>query len=200
MIRKALTLGILTFLVQSQVNAEAPAEYQACAACHGAAAEGNPALGAPALAAQDGDYLLRQLNAFRAGQRGSESSYAQTMAASVSAVDEAAAKKLSDWLSSLPGAAKTATVENVDLRNGENLYNANCGACHGAGGKGNPLMGAPRLAGMDSAYMARQYAAYQQGKRGTHDRYGKQMAMMAKAVGDKGLVDTLAWLQVQGGK
>lgn len=44
--------------------------YQTCAACHGAAAEGNQAMGAPPLAGQYSWYLLRQLQAYRSGQRG----------------------------------------------------------------------------------------------------------------------------------
>ena len=45
--------------------------FQACAACHGANAQGNEALGAPALAGQNDWYLLAQLRNFRAGFRGS---------------------------------------------------------------------------------------------------------------------------------
>ena len=47
------------------------AAFQACAACHGANAQGNEALGAPALAGQNDWYLLTQLRNFRAGFRGS---------------------------------------------------------------------------------------------------------------------------------
>jgi cytochrome c553 len=44
--------------------------FQACAACHGADAQGNEALGAPALAGQNDWYLITQLRNFRAGFRG----------------------------------------------------------------------------------------------------------------------------------
>jgi cytochrome c553 len=43
---------------------------QMCGACHGPAAEGNPALNSPALAGADDWYLLGQLTAFREGKRG----------------------------------------------------------------------------------------------------------------------------------
>ncbi|MEZ5559336.1 MAG: c-type cytochrome [Pseudomonadales bacterium] len=46
------------------------AQYQACAVCHGAAAEGNAALNAPPLAGQSDWYLRRQLEHFRSGARG----------------------------------------------------------------------------------------------------------------------------------
>jgi cytochrome c553 len=43
---------------------------QFCGACHGPAAEGNPALNSPRLAGADDWYLLNQLRAFRDGVRG----------------------------------------------------------------------------------------------------------------------------------
>ena len=43
---------------------------QYCAACHGPAAGGNPALNSPRLAGSDDWYLLAQLEAFRTGGRG----------------------------------------------------------------------------------------------------------------------------------
>lgn len=55
--------------------------FQACAACHGANAQGNEALGAPALAGQNDWYLLTQLRNFRAGFRGThqEDTYGSQM-------------------------------------------------------------------------------------------------------------------------
>ena len=44
--------------------------YQPCATCHGADAEGNEALGAPALAGQNDWYMVTQLGNFLAGYRG----------------------------------------------------------------------------------------------------------------------------------
>ncbi|MFM1895857.1 MAG: hypothetical protein RLZZ385_931 [Pseudomonadota bacterium] len=44
--------------------------YQSCAACHGAEAQGNEALGAPQLAGQNDWYLVTQLKNFKAGYRG----------------------------------------------------------------------------------------------------------------------------------
>ncbi|TFH73409.1 c-type cytochrome [Gammaproteobacteria bacterium LSUCC0112] len=47
--------------------------YQTCAACHGAAGEGNEAMRAPALRGQNDFYLVNQLKNFKAGLRGSDS-------------------------------------------------------------------------------------------------------------------------------
>lgn len=55
--------------------------FQSCAACHGVNAEGNEALGAPALAGQNDWYMITQLRNFRAGFRGShqEDTYGSQM-------------------------------------------------------------------------------------------------------------------------
>ncbi len=57
--------------------------YQSCASCHGANAEGNEALGAPALAGQNDWYMITQIKNFRAGFRGahSEDTYGSQMLA-----------------------------------------------------------------------------------------------------------------------
>ncbi|GAC31336.1 c-type cytochrome [Paraglaciecola polaris] len=62
--------------------------YQGCAACHGADASGNKAIGAPALNGINDWYLLTQINHFRSGIRGTEPSdvYGQQMKAAVSTV------------------------------------------------------------------------------------------------------------------
>ncbi len=55
--------------VQGDVDAGARL-YTACAACHGADASGNEAMGAPALVGQNDWYLVTQLKNYLAGYRG----------------------------------------------------------------------------------------------------------------------------------
>lgn len=198
MIKTALALLCLVSSVTAA--ADAKLAYQACAACHGANGEGNAAIGAPQIAGQNQEYLLRQLIAFKEGARENDSSYAKVMSVAVTELGSDEIAPLSQYIASMNVTSKNAEKsKDSNLRNGENLYNANCGACHGSAGKGNPRLGAPKLAGMDTAYLLRQYTAFKNGKRGGAEsgRYGKQMAMMAKAVGDKGLSDTLDYLQAQ---
>lgn len=59
------------------------AAFQSCAACHGVNAEGNEALGAPALAGQNDWYLVTQLKNFRSSIRGAhrDDSYGAQMIA-----------------------------------------------------------------------------------------------------------------------
>lgn len=54
--------------------AKGASHYVTCGACHGAQAQGNYALQAPALAGQDDWYLKRQLENFRNGVRGAHAS------------------------------------------------------------------------------------------------------------------------------
>jgi cytochrome c553 len=65
--------------------------YAPCAACHGAQAEGNEALGAPALAGRNDWYLLHQLERFSMGQRGMD-------------VDDVAGQQMRAMMTSLPDA------------------------------------------------------------------------------------------------
>ena len=59
----ALGAGVASAATGQQLFAQ-------CVACHGAKGEGNPAVGAPAIAGQHVAYLQRQLRNFRAGVRG----------------------------------------------------------------------------------------------------------------------------------
>ena len=173
--------------------------FAPCVACHGADARGNSALGAPALAGQDADYLARQLMLFRNGQRGAvegDSFGAQMAPFAAMLADDAAVATVVAWVSALPPNPSVA-VGQGDARRGASLYNGNCGACHGGQAQGNPALKAPRLAGLDPAYLTRQLTHYRNGLRGTDpgDRPGRQMAMMAGTLTDKqSIADVLAYV------
>ncbi|HSC84955.1 MAG TPA: c-type cytochrome [Pseudomonas sp.] len=169
-----------------------------CVACHGANAEGNAAMGAPALAGQPADYLFRQLQHFRSGQRGAQagdSAGAMMIPMARSLPDEAAAQGVADYLSTLPKPAVAASVQG-DVVQGGKLYQAKCAACHGGKGEGNPAFSSPRLTQVGDQYLLLQVQHYRQGLRGYdgQDRYGKQMKMMAATVSDAELQDILAYL------
>jgi cytochrome c553 len=175
------------------------AEYAVCVACHGASGEGDAALNAPALAGQDADYLVRQLMHFKNGLRGADAAdvYGAQMRGMAATLDsEEAVIAVANYLAALP-AVVSSEVPEANLRNGENQYNGACGACHGGKAQGNPALNAPRLAGLDAAYLKRQYKNYGAGIRGAHpdDRYGKQMAMMANMLGsEQDLDDVIAFI------
>ncbi len=182
--------------------ARGKALFAACAACHGEAATGNSALHAPVLAGQDSAYIERQLRSFRAGLRGGSGSdtWAQQMRGmSLPIASDAAAADLAAWIATQPAPRSEGSLEG-DLRNGNNLWQGKCGACHGSAGEGYPALNAPRLRGQDSGYLRRQFLAFRSGARGAQpqDTYGKQMAVMAKTLDPgKELDDVLAWLHAQ---
>ena len=68
-----------------------------------------------------------------------------------------------------------------------------CSACHGQNGEGNMAMNAPRLAGQQGWYLARQLEAYRLGHRGTKpgDTFGMQMRPMASAVSTPVAIENL---------
>lgn len=79
--------------------------YTPCAACHGAAGEGNESLGAPALAGQNDWYLVTQIHNYRDGRRGTHTDdvRGQTMRPSVAALaDDAAIVDVVAYINSLP--------------------------------------------------------------------------------------------------
>lgn len=173
--------------------------YQSCVACHGAQAQGIPALSSPALAGLNADYVTRQLTHFKTQVRGNTNDpFAAQMLQSVKVLaDEQAIKQVADYIATLDVAKIESSLQG-DAKRGQNLYNGSCGACHGASGQGNPALHAPRLANQHSDYLVRQLQAFKQGKRGTEqvDKYGRQMAMMATSLNiEKDLPDILSYLQ-----
>ncbi|WP_439106857.1 c-type cytochrome [Congregibacter sp.] len=205
--RTLLRMAVLLVAIAAPTSWAADSEigkslYAPCVACHGADAAGIAAMNAPALTGQDAAYLERQLKYFKSGVRGSDSrdllgKQMQGMAALLP--DDAAVANVAAYISTLPQTTGPVAVDH-DQRNGEVQYNASCGACHGPGGKGNSSMNAPRLAGLDAAYLRRQYENFAEGIRGSHedDRLGRQMQMMATMLStEKDVDDVIGFLLSQ---
>ncbi len=180
------------------------AAYGVCVACHGVNGEGNAAMNSPVLAGLDQAYLVRQLGNFKAGIRGSDAGdiYGMQMRAMAATLaDDTAVANVSAYMASVPVVVITADVGDADLRNGENQYNAACGACHGGQAQGNSALNAPRLASQFRSYTERQYRNFGAGLRGTHpdDRFGRQMKMMSSMLSsEKDIADVMAFIQSQG--
>lgn len=178
--------------------------YAPCAACHGDQGQGNPLLDSPAVAGQDPAYLTRQLEQFRSGVRGSDPAdvpggQMRAMAATLSS--EATVADVVAYIETLSGAGGAARAPvPYDRRNGENQYNAACGACHGRRAEGNPRLHSPRLAGLDAAYLRRQYRNFASGVRGSdpNDQYGRQMQMMSTMLAtEQDLEDVIGFILAQ---
>ncbi|MBT8422296.1 MAG: c-type cytochrome [Gammaproteobacteria bacterium] len=176
--------------------------YATCVACHGANGEGNPALNAPKLAGIDDWYLKRQLQHYKAGIRGSDPAdilgmQMRGMAATL--VNEAAIDNVVAYIDTLPDVPAVPTIDG-DIERGKALYDT-CVNCHGGNGQGIWAMNAPRAAGMSDWYVAQQLRNFRDGIRGTHpdDRYGRQMAQMAKMLNEEQEInDLVAYMNTLG--
>jgi len=172
--------------------------YAVCGACHGAQAEGNPAVNAPKLSGQDGWYLARQLRNFKSGARGSNDKevFGKVMAPMAATLpDDAAINNVVAYIKTLPDTPAPATVKG-NVKDGEDTY-VTCGACHGVKGQGIQSTNAPRLKGMSDWYMVTQLKNFKQGIRGTHpkDLYGTQMNFMAAILtSDRDTDDLVAYI------
>lgn len=172
--------------------------YQNCLACHGASAQGNQILKAPALASQHQWYLAKQIKDLQSGIRGThpEDLLAKQMAPFVNNLTAIDIVNLSSYLSSLPVPSSKPELTG-DLKNGYRYYQSKCGACHGETGQGNKVFKAPKLSGLSGSYLQRQMSNFRNGIRGDHkdDKLGRQMALMARMSSGQELNDILFYLE-----
>lgn len=174
-------VGLSGFAIRSTLAATRAADQGvagSCAACHGSAGQGSPALDAPRLAGLPRNYLLRQMQAFAGGQR--RSAIMAPIARALSAGELArlaslyARSRAAPTVTSAAGTAASAGAAN-DLQllaRGARLARLGrwqqqlpaCTQCHGARGSG---VGEsfPPLAGQSAAYLRAQLQAWQSGAR-----------------------------------
>jgi cytochrome c553 len=152
-----------------------------CAACHGA--DGNsPVPANPKLAQQHPEYLVKQLQEFKAGKR--TSPVMQGFAAQLTDADM---KNVSYWAGSQK--AKPGFAKDKDLvALGERIYRggiaerqvAACAGCHSPNGAGVPAQ-YPRLSGQHADYTAAQLTAFRDGGR----KNSLPMAQVAARLNDR---------------
>ncbi|WP_448566826.1 c-type cytochrome [Thalassotalea ganghwensis] len=176
---------------------QTPTNFQSCVACHGDKGQGNESLNAPVLAGQLSQYTTRQLEHFARGIRGAhpDDINGQTMAAMVKTLSVNDYQLIADFLSQQVVDKPNQSISG-DMKNGSRYYQAKCGACHGGQAQGNEAFNAPKLAGQQVSYLQRQMQNFTNGVRGTHqdDKFGRQMAMMAKTVSEQELADILFYI------
>jgi cytochrome c553 len=156
----------------------------ACAACHGA--DGNsPNAVWPNLAGQHADYIVKQLKAYKSGERQEPSM--TPMAAPLSEQDMYdiahyyAAQKPSVGI-----ADETLVTAGRAIFRGGNMATGvpACMACHGPRGAGTPGAGYPALSGQHSEYTVKQLEAYRRGERVTDADLGAVMRTIASRMSD----------------
>lgn len=191
------TYGETAAIAAADAEAGAPL-YTVCGACHGAQGEGNAALNAPKLASMESWYVIRQLNYYKQGIRGTheDDMFGKQMAPmAMTLVDDAAIRNVAAYIASLPDNGVASTIEG-NVARGKKLYTT-CGNCHGRNGEGSYGTGSPKLSGQQDWYMSRQISNFQQGIRGTHkhDLFGKQMILMADSLkSEQDVNDVIAYI------
>jgi cytochrome c553 len=170
-----------------------------CVACHGA--DGNsmampPPQPWPALAGQHANYLVRQIEAFKSGERTDA-----TMQPMVAGLSEQDMHDIAAWFSSqsmTPKGADPALVER-----GQRIYRggiperdvAACIACHGPSGQGNPLAGFPRVSHQHAAYLDKTLRDYRSGVRSTDAELNQMMRNTAELLLDEEIEALASYMQ-----
>ena len=136
-----------------------------CAACHGV--DGNSVTPDwPMLAGQHASYIVRQLRAFKNGERTDV-----TMKPFADMLSEQDMLDVAAYFEAQKPTPKGADSSLVGL--GQQIYRggiagrgvAACIACHGPEGNGNPLASYPRISAQHAAYTTKQLNAYRAGDR-----------------------------------
>jgi cytochrome c553 len=179
--------------------------FHLCAQCHGAAAQGNQAIGAPAIAGLPSWYVQGQLVKFSRGLRGKnfddiEGLRMRPMSLYLIAHEHAEQhlsgaapdpneinpniRDVAAYVGTLAPTKPAPTVTGGNVANGQNTFAA-CGSCHGANGEGTEAMTAPPLAGQSDWYLVRALEKFKSGHRGydaANDGLAAAMAGMAGAL------------------
>ena len=161
-------LGALSSALSSAQTGSAEAgraKSAICASCHGM--DGNSVTPEwPSLAGQHESYILRQLQAYRSGER--QDAGMQNFAALLAEQDM---HDIAAYFSRQSPQLKGADPALVSL--GEEIYRGGlpdraipaCIACHGPTGSGNPLAAYPRLGSQHAPYTLATLRAYSSGTR-----------------------------------
>lgn len=161
--------------------AKGQATAQVCAACH--TADGSRGLPAnPIIAGQHPEYLVKQLQEFKAGKR--QNPIMQGMAAPLSEADMRNVAAF--YASKQPQPGFATKKELVQL--GERIYRGGiadrqvpaCAGCHSPSGAGIPAQ-YPRLSGQHAEYTAAQLNAFRGGTRAN----SAQMTAIAAKMNDR---------------
>jgi cytochrome c553 len=165
-----------------------------CAACH--APDGNSLIPVnPKLAQQHPQYLIKQLQEFKAGKRANP-----IMLGMATTLSDSDMKNVAYWVSSkkaTPGVAKDKELVML----GERIYRGGiadrqvpaCAGCHSPNGAGIPAQ-FPRLGGQHAEYAVAQLTAFRDGVRGN----SLQMTQVAAKLNDReirALADYVAGLR-----
>jgi cytochrome c553 len=178
----AVLLALSVAAGQAQEGSVSAGQSKAatCSACHGA--DGNSVTAEwPSLAGQHPAYIVRQLEAYRDGERENV-----TMLPFAMTLSEQDMRDIGAYYGAQTMLPKGADPELVSL--GEQIYRGGvpdrgipgCIACHGPGGHGNPLAAYPRISGQHAAYLKLTLEEYAAGGRRSDADFNQMMRNVAE--------------------
>jgi cytochrome c553 len=171
------------------------AKAATCAACHGV--DGNSVTPDwPMLAGQHAGYIVKQLRAFKEGERTDV-----TMKPFADMLSEQDMLDVAAYFESQTPAPKGADPALVTL--GQQIYRGGvpergvpaCIGCHGPEGLGNPLAGYPRISFQHAAYTMKQLNAYAAGERRSDVEQNQMMRNIADALFEDEMRALASYLQ-----
>lgn len=197
-----LVVAALTLVVAPIAGAEnerGAALFALCSQCHGEQGQGKELFLAPAIAGLGDWYVTSQLQMFQSGARGlhhGDTGGLRMVPMSRWLRSDDDLKAVAAYVASLPKVEPKQVLENGDPAKGKAAY-ALCASCHGAEGKGNEQMNAPRLAGASDWYLLSSLHKYKAGIRGSNPANGNAMMMRGMAMSladDQAMRDVVAYI------
>jgi cytochrome c oxidase subunit 2 len=189
-----LIVLMLAGVAQAQDLERGEKLFALCTQCHGAEGGGMPLSLAPAIAGMPEWYVLSQLEAFRAKQRGyhpGDTGGMRMQPMSMSLRTEQDIKDVAAYVGNLPVTQPAQLVEGGDAKKGEGTYNAVCVSCHAADGTGNKDLKFPPLLYTSDWYLKTQLKNYKAGIRGSDptNTNGIVMRSMSLTLADEQAID-----------
>jgi cytochrome c553 len=166
-----------------------------CAACHGV--DGNSVTPDwPMLAGQHASYIVRQLRAFKSGERTDV-----TMKPFADMLSEQDMLDVAAYFEAQKPTPKGADPSLVGL--GQQIYRGGvaargvpaCIACHGPDGSGNPLASYPSISWQHAAYTTKQLNAYRAGDRRSDVDLNQMMRNVAEQLFDDEIRALASYMQ-----
>jgi cytochrome c553 len=190
----ALLLG-MTSLASATGNVQAGQTKAStiCLACHSLDGNSvNPEW--PSLAGQHEQYIIKQIRAFRAGERVNTLMSPIAMTLTDQEIEDVAA-----YYSTQKIKGQEAAKSKVDL--GEKIYRGGiaenkvpaCMACHGPNGRGNPAAVFPSIRSQHATQIALQLQAYKKGERKTDQN--EMMRTVAAKLSDQQIEAVAQYVQ-----
>ncbi len=137
--------------------------FATCQGCHRKNASGRSDGSIPRLTGQHASVVVKQVLDIRAGRRNNPSMlpYVVDPAFTMTQLVD-----ISAYLQALPFEGSIGKGPGTDLARGQQLYERDCAACHGASGQGDAATFNPMIAAQHYRYLVREMIAIRDGSRG----------------------------------